>query len=229
MHARVYLSYLHIHFQVYRLLGNGDGNMTFQPELLEVSENMLETVIQMTNCRGRTSYSFLDLPGIVCTSTLKLRYRRSSLIDGCKILSYGLPCAAILLTALDPVIQESSKETKLPPSLKTSNIIRNLSVLVSQLESVSSPNETNYVFCLKSSQAISRKLDHILDSFTTANSTKPPDYPEPVPAPHTLDNTSFEAMANIENIGLVNFGHFDLADWAIDFGIGTMSDEWNMF
>lgn len=229
MHAKVYLSYLHIHFQVYRLLGNGDGNMNPQPELLEVSANMLETVIQMTNCRRRTSYSFLDLPGIVCTSTLKLRYCRSSIFNGCKILSYGLPSAAILSTALDPDIQQSSKETKLPPSLKTSNIIRNLSVLVSQLESVSSPVETNRVFCLKSSQAISRKLDHILNSFTTAKSIKPSDYPEPVPAPHTLDNTSFEAMSNIDNIGLVNFDHFDLADWAIDFGIGTMNDEWNMF
>lgn len=66
MHAKVYLSYLHIHFQVYRLLGKGDGNTILQPELLEVSANMLETVVKMTNCRGRTS-SPRDLPGIVCT------------------------------------------------------------------------------------------------------------------------------------------------------------------
>lgn len=229
MHAKVYLSYLHIHFQVYRLLGNSDGNMTPQPELLEVSANMLETVVQMTNYCGRTSFSPPDLPGIVCIPTLKLRYLRSFFINRCKILSYGLPCAAILSTALDPVIQDPSRGTKLPPSIKTSNLIRNLSVLVSQLESVSSPSETNHVFCLKSSQAISRKLDHILDSFTTATSTKPPNHQEPAPAPHTLDNTTFEAMTDTDNTGPVNFDHFDLADWAIDFGIGTMSDERNMF
>lgn len=38
--------------------------MAPQPELLEVSANMLETVIKMSNCRG--SFSPRDLPGIVC-------------------------------------------------------------------------------------------------------------------------------------------------------------------
>jgi hypothetical protein len=66
MHAKVYLSYLHIHFQIYRLVGNGDSNMAPQPELLEVSANMLETVIKMSNCRGKPSFSPRDLPGIVC-------------------------------------------------------------------------------------------------------------------------------------------------------------------
>lgn len=229
MYAKVYLSYLHIHFQVYRLLGSGDGHMTTPPELLEVSANMLETVVQMTNYQGRNSISPPDLPGIVCTPTRRLRYKKSSLINGCKVLSYGLPCAAILSAALDPVIQDSSRGTKLPPSMKTSNLIRNLSILVSQLESVSSPSETNHIFCLKSSQAISRKLDRILDSFTTASPTKLPDHLEPVPLSHTPENTFFEAMADIDNTGPVNFDHFDLANWAIDFGIGTMSDEWNIF
>lgn len=194
-----------------------------------MSADMLETVVQMTTCRGRTSFSPPDLPGIVCTPTFKLTYQRTSLINRCKILSYGLPCAAILSNALDPVIQDSSRGTKPPPSMKTSNLIRNLSVLVSQLESVSSPSDTNHVFCLKSSQGISRKLDHILDSFTTANSTKPPGHPEPIPISHTPENTSVEAIADIDNTGPVNFDHFDLADWVIDFGIGTMSDEWTTF
>ncbi|KAJ5213333.1 hypothetical protein N7449_000502 [Penicillium cf. viridicatum] len=209
MHAKVYLSYLHIHFQIYRLIGNGDGNMAPQPELLEVSANMLETVIKMTNCRGKPSFSPRDLPGIV--------------------LSYGLPCAAILSTALDPGIQDSSRGTKLPPGIKASNLIRNLSVLVSQLESVSSPSETNHIFCLKASKAISRKLDHILDRVIIGESTEPPDLPEPVTTPPTIDNTSSETIADIDTTGLVNFDHFDLADWAIDFDIGTMSDEWKMF
>ncbi|CAI7584241.1 unnamed protein product [Penicillium discolor] len=206
MHAKVYLSYLHIHFQVYRLLGKGDGNTTLQPELLEVSANMLETVVKMTNCRGRKS-SPRDLPGI--------------------ILSYGLPCAAILSTALETSIQNSSTGSQLLAGIKTSTLIRNLSVLVSQLETVSSPSETNHVFCIKASKAISRKLDHILDSFTTASTTKPPDLvPEPVPTLPALNNTT---MTDIDATSFVDFDHFDLADWAINFDIGTMSDEWTMF
>lgn len=161
--------------------------------------------------------------------TLKPLYLGSSLTNGHKILSYGLPCAAILSTALDHSVQGSSRGTNLPPGMKTSNLIRNLSVLVSQLESVSSPSETNHVFCLKSSKAISRKLDHILDGFTTANSTKPPDLPEPVLTPPRLDNTPFETMTDIDTTDLVNFDHFDLTDWAINFDIGRMSDEWRMF
>ncbi|KAJ6151350.1 hypothetical protein N7470_007944 [Penicillium chermesinum] len=123
------------------------------------------------------------MPGTVCTPTLN---------NWCNILSYGLPCDAILSTALDPLTQDVSRGTKLPSSMKASDLIPNPSVLVSQLESVS-----------KSSQAISRKLDHMLDNVTTANSTKPSDSS--------------------------NFDHLDLADWAIYFGLGTMSDEGNVF
>ncbi|RAL08021.1 uncharacterized protein BO97DRAFT_446425 [Aspergillus homomorphus CBS 101889] len=207
MHAKIYLSYLHIHFQVYRLVGNAEGLTSPQPELLEVSANMLETVVQMTNCRRRTSFSPRDLPGIV--------------------LSYGLPCAAILSTALETAFQDTSTGTKLPPSVKTSVLIRNLSVLVSQLESVSSPNETNHVFCLKASQAISRKLDHILDSFATADPTQPPGLlPEPISTPN-VDNIPV-ALANLDTTGFVDIGNFNFTDWAINFDIG-MSDELRMF
>jgi hypothetical protein len=136
-----------------------------------------------------------------------------------------LPCAAILSAALDPGIQASSRGTKLPPGIKASNLIRNLSVLVSQLESVSSPSETNHVFCLEASKAISRKLDHILDRVTTGEYTEPPGLPEHVTTPPTIDITSSETIANIDTTGLINFDHFDLVDWAIDFDIGTMSDE----
>ncbi|KAJ6138290.1 hypothetical protein N7471_004776 [Penicillium samsonianum] len=210
MHAKVYLSYLHIHFQVYRLLGNGDGNKTLQPELLEVSANMLETVVQMTSCRARSSSSPRDLPGI--------------------ILAYGLPCAAILSTALETFFRDLSKGSHLLPGIKISTLIRNLSVLGSQLETVSSPSETNHVFCIKASKAISRKLDRILDNFTTAGSTKTPDrLLEPVPTLPTLYSSSTTTITDIDMTGFVDFDHFDLADWAINFDLGTMSDEWNMF
>ncbi|KAJ5094506.1 hypothetical protein N7456_010367, partial [Penicillium angulare] len=201
MHAKVYLFYLHIHFQIYRLIGPGDGNSTPQPELLEVSANMLETVIQMTNYRKRTNFSPRDLSGI--------------------LLSYGLPCAIIVANAMETAIQDTSKGIELPLGIKASNLIRNLSVLVSQLENVSSPSETNQVFCLRASQAISRKLDHILDRF---NGVADPKIPEPVLTP-ILSSASSVAMVDIDTTGFADFDHFDLADWAIDFDINSIIDE----
>jgi hypothetical protein len=65
MLGKVYLSYLHIDFQIYRLLGTGSTARP-QPELLRVSASMLETVVQMANAaRNRASFTPRDLPGIV--------------------------------------------------------------------------------------------------------------------------------------------------------------------
>ncbi|KAJ5266744.1 hypothetical protein N7478_009552 [Penicillium angulare] len=184
-----------------RLIGPGDGNSTPQPELLEVSANMLETVIQMTNYRKRATFSPRDLSGI--------------------LLSYGLPCAIIVANAMETAIQDTSKGIELPLGIKASNLIRNLSVLVTQLENVSSPSETNQVFCLKASQAISRKLDRILDRF---NGTADSAIPEPVLTP-LLSSGSSAAIVDIDTTGFADFDHFDLADWAIDFDMNSIIDE----
>lgn len=117
-----------------------------------------------------------------------------------------------LVTSLSRIIVLDAGAKKLPASIKTSNLIRNLSVLVSQLEHVSGPSETNRVFCLKSSKAISLKLDRILDNSTAINFAKSSNRPEPVPAPHMLDNISLDAMPDTESNGFVHFEHFDLAD-----------------
>ncbi|PYH41776.1 uncharacterized protein BP01DRAFT_376808 [Aspergillus saccharolyticus JOP 1030-1] len=211
MHAKIYLSYLHIHFQIFRLLGNVEGDVIPQPDLLEVSANMLDTIIQMTNCRGRASFSPRDLPGIV--------------------LSYGLPCAAILSTALEDAIQDASKRTQLPPGIKTSHLIRKLSVLLSQLEVVSNPSETNHIFCLNASKAISRKLDRILDGFTAADVTKGSVPSTPVdssPGPPVINDTTLTEVGDSFTTGFVDFDTFNLSDWTINFDIG-ISDELKIF
>ncbi|KAJ5308920.1 hypothetical protein N7508_004299 [Penicillium antarcticum] len=210
MHAKVYLAYLHIHFQSYRLLGTGDGSMAAQPELLETSANMLETIVQMGNCRGRTLFTPRDLPGI--------------------ILSYGLPSAVILLNTLEIVIEDPSKPTAILPSgITTSNLIRNLSVLVSQLENFSSPRETNQLFCLKASKVISRKLNNILENFPISDSAMPTKRtPEPDTANLTTDEI-FTSIPDIDTINIEDFDPFDIADWAINFDLGAMSDDWAIF
>lgn len=63
MHAKVHLAYLQIHFQIYHLLGEDSSSPL--PEILDVSANMLETVVQMGNSRGKAAFTFTDLPEIV--------------------------------------------------------------------------------------------------------------------------------------------------------------------
>jgi hypothetical protein len=65
MHAKVHLAYLQIHFQIYHLLGEESSSTL--PELLDVSANILETVVQMGNSRSKGAFTFNDLPEIVRT------------------------------------------------------------------------------------------------------------------------------------------------------------------
>lgn len=75
MHAKVHLAYLQIHFQIYHLLG--ENSSTPLPELLDVSANILETVVRMGNTRRKGAFTLHDLPEIV-RAALPL-YRSSSL------------------------------------------------------------------------------------------------------------------------------------------------------
>lgn len=70
MHAKVHLAYLQIHFQIYHLLG--EDSSTPLPELLDVSADILDTVVQMGNSRSKGVLTFGDMPEIVRTATLFL-------------------------------------------------------------------------------------------------------------------------------------------------------------
>ncbi|KAI1104014.1 hypothetical protein F4804DRAFT_342100 [Jackrogersella minutella] len=107
------LSYLHIKFQICRLLG--ERGTTNQPEMIRISTSMLEAVVKMANTRSRATFIPQHLPALH------------------NILSYGLTSAVVLTTVLhdstrDPLIS-------LPPDVNRYHFIRHLSVLVSQLES----------------------------------------------------------------------------------------------
>jgi hypothetical protein len=95
--------------------------------------------------------------------------------DRVKLLSCGLSSAAVFLTALEKITQDPL--TILPPGIKTSAVIRNLSVLASQLESVSSSRERNQAFCLQAAKVITKKLGKILDKFATSKFQATPDVP----------------------------------------------------
>lgn len=125
MHAKVHLAYLQIHFQIYHLLGEDSSSPL--PELLDVSADILETVVQMGNSRRKGAFTFNDLPKIVRTITVTAI--PFCIADRLKLLSCGLPSAAVLSTALENITQDPP--SSLPPGIKTSALIRNLSVLAS--------------------------------------------------------------------------------------------------
>jgi hypothetical protein len=152
--------------------------------------------------------------------------------DRNKVLSYGLPSAIILLTTLESITQDPSKISAiLPTGIKISNLVRNMSVFVSQLENFSSPRETNQVFCLKAAKTISRRLNHTLENFPTHDFTLPSGSLPESSALNTTEDEVFTAIPDIDTIELEhleNFDTFDIADWAINFDIGSMNDDWTL-
>ncbi|CAI7628549.1 unnamed protein product [Penicillium palitans] len=210
MHAKVHLAYLQIHFQIYHLLGEDSSSPL--PELLDVSANILGTVVQMGSSRRKGAFSFNDLPEI--------------------LLSCGLPSAAVLSTALENTTQDPS--IILPPGIKTSAVIRNLSVLASQLGSVASSRERNQAFCLQAAKAITEKLDKILGKFATSKFPETPDVatstnvsPTSVLTPN-IDSSPAGGAEEAGAIILDDYENFDLMSWTIDFDLGNAASEWTM-
>ncbi|KAJ5408499.1 hypothetical protein N7509_002382, partial [Penicillium cosmopolitanum] len=205
LHGKVYLSYLHIHFQIYRMLG--ECHTSTVPELLEVSANMLETVMLMANSlnRGNCQSSPRDLPEI--------------------FLIYGLPSAIVLTTALETNIRDPAQP--LPPNIKSSSVIRNISVLVSQLENVSSPDETNHGFCVQASKAIARKLDTILDTSTTFAPRA--DIITGSGRGSELTTLQERDYSDSENhiVDFSELDHLDFSAWVIDLDLVTDDGVWD--
>ncbi|KAI1803421.1 hypothetical protein F4811DRAFT_524737 [Daldinia bambusicola] len=201
MLGKVYLAYLHTLFQLYRLLGK--GRASHEPELIEVSKNMLETVVQMANAQIRVFSYPHSIPTV--------------------ILYYGVPSAAILTSALLDITRNPSKT--LPPGVNGPLLIRNLSVLISHLENATSPGETNYEFCIQAAEVISRNLDQILSGFNTSTA------PTPSNPAQGLDNSPDTWAARIGNFDSIGFGDFNSLDfetWVMDINLNTINSEWNM-
>lgn len=131
-----------------------------------------------------------------------------------KLLSCGLPSAAVLSTALENITQDPSRV--LPPGIKPPAVIRNLSVLASQLESVASSRERNQAFCLQAAKAITEKLDKILDKFATSKFQATPDVAtstdvSPMSVLTTdIDSPLADGAGEIGAINLDDYDNFDL-------------------
>lgn len=149
-----------------------------------------------------------------------------------KLLSCGLSSAAVLLTALEHTTQDHSR--RLPAGLKTSSLIRNLSVLASLLESVPSPRERNQAFCLQAAKAITEKLDKTLDKLATFNSLANPNIvtsndvsPISILTPNAGSSLS-DGYGEIDAINLDDYENFDLMSWAINVDLGNPPSNWTM-
>ena len=151
-----------------------------------------------------------------------------------KILMYGLPGAAVLSTALQN--GPSKSKADFPPEVRRSQVIRNLSVLVSRLETTTSPDNANHAFCMQASRAIACVLDSILDHTTQSlpstnsetshslDTITPPMSTEAQPA----DLPNGEA-SHAEYNDLDDFNAFDFNTWALNVDFGAANSQWNIF
>jgi hypothetical protein len=107
--------------------------------------------------------------------------------------------------------------------MKPSNLIRNLSVLVSHLENACGAGGNNHAFCIQASKAIAKKLDNILNeptisavssSFEVGVNTSSQAIPTSgmsVHAPPGGDELDLFDMQDLDG-----FDGFDLANWVMD-------------
>ncbi|KAK6952442.1 hypothetical protein Daesc_006979 [Daldinia eschscholtzii] len=173
------------------------------PELIEVSKNMLETVVQMANAQIRVFCYPHSIPTI--------------------ILYYGVPSASILTSALLDITRNPSRT--LPLGINGSLLIRNLSVLVSHLESATSPGETNHEFCMQAAKLISRNLDQILSGFTASSITTPSN---PAQEPNDSSDTWTAGIGDLDSISFADFNSLDFETWVMDINLNTINSEWNI-
>ncbi|KAJ9622714.1 hypothetical protein H2203_006365 [Taxawa tesnikishii (nom. ined.)] len=174
------------------------------PELLEISADILATILQLGSCLGRAVFLRRDFNHLVRNS--------------------GLPSAAVLATALH-------SNTTLPANLSRSTLIRNLSVFIAHLESIYSPEEANYGICMQAAKIISRTLDDVLEPPTPPSHTQATlaTTQKPGPAsqnPDSTDMTVFSASQHLSlgadgmsgpyNLAAINIDTLDaldLSDW----------------
>ncbi|KAL4805731.1 hypothetical protein BDV18DRAFT_165592 [Aspergillus unguis] len=213
------LSTYYMHAKIYHLLR--ENSSTLLPKLLDVSANILETVVQIGNTRRKGAFTLYNLPEILLA---------------CSLLS-----AAVLLTTLENNMQDPS--STLPPGIKTSAVICNVSVLMLQLERVASSWERNQAFCLQAAKAITEKLDKILDKLamskfqarTVLDVATSVDVmgsmPTPTPdldASLTGGGGAGDGDGEIGAFNLDDYENLDLMSWAIDFDLGNTASDWTM-
>jgi hypothetical protein len=137
LHA-IYLEYLHMHFQIQRMLHRLTSNAL--PALLSVSLKLLSTSLASTkpsNGVHKTRGRFPTVYHIFC-----------------------FPAAGLLALELRRC---TISNTSLPPSVSRADVIRNLSVLTSCLEWIVLPGDGNHKLCNELNKMLAMVLDEVLN------------------------------------------------------------------
>ncbi|KAI1550377.1 C6 transcription factor [Pyrenophora tritici-repentis] len=139
-----YLDYLHLHFQIQRLL----HRITQQalPLLLEVSLKLLVTSLISTKPNNRVYETRRNFPTVM--------------------LFYCSPTAGVLALELRRC---TIKGIPLPSTISRADVIRNLSVLTSCLEWIVLPGDGNHKLCLEFNKMLALVLDEVLNYEPPAN------------------------------------------------------------
>jgi len=140
----------------------------------------------------------------------------------------------VLVMALQDATRDPS--WSFPESLKRSLLIRRLSAFVSYLETVCRPTQVNYTPCMQAARTISRILDEVLDSLTSAHAVpdiqlEASEVPESAEVPHATTGVA-PTSAEAAEPGLMDFGDLgdlDLVDWADTVDWAATSNEWNFY
>ena len=139
-----YLDYLHLEFHMQRILRQ--QTQTAVPALLEISMKLLSTVMVFNKQRNQTYHVQRHYPSL--------------------ILFYCLPSAGVLALELRRCTLEN---VPLPITVSHADLIRNLSVLISCLDSVILPGDGNHKLCSELNKMIALVLDEVLNYQPAAN------------------------------------------------------------
>nr|OQO31747.1 hypothetical protein B0A51_00649 [Rachicladosporium sp. CCFEE 5018] len=159
--------------------------------------------------------------------------------------NYGLPCAATVAQALHETSKTPSLH-QLPEELDRASLIRNLSVFLSDLESVCGPGSLNHEYCTQAAKAISATLDSVLngtvasDDFAAALTPATPDvgsYATPTSALPALANDKLSGgVMGLNDLATFDFTNFDflsadLTNWNADMDMSwtsTTDGDWSL-
>ncbi len=133
-----YLDYLHLHFQMQRLLQRQTQQAL--PELLEVSMKLLTTSLVSIKPNKRVHETRRHIPTV--------------------ILFFCFPAAGVLALELKRCTVEG---ISLPSSISRADVIRNLSVLTSCLEWIVVPGDGNHKLCTELNKLLAHILDEVLN------------------------------------------------------------------
>lgn len=230
MLTATYLSYRQLDFQIFRLLEKSDPESLLP--LLQVSEDIVATVLHVGALRTRASFLAQDFAFLVRPVPFQAVGSRLTVLQ---ILTYGLPSAAVLTTALERAA--IPRVSTLPSTWSRSVLIRKLTVFVSMLESLQALSGTRKSLSIESANAISRTIDKVLDSTESPFSSETTPTARPLPnydpagsgaalvsvssAPAQLTSDIDSLFPNRDGLEL-----FELPDWANTIDWTNMGNDW---